>query len=56
MASEAGLAKRAEQVAQGFEAEEVETFVGDFELCLRRVFSELTSNTGGTRWVRWLVD
>jgi hypothetical protein len=37
VASEAGFAERAEQIAQGFEAEEVEALVGDFEFGLLRV-------------------
>src|SRR5579864_2076593 len=45
VASEAGLAERAEQIAQGFEAEEIETLVGNFEFCLRRILADLSANT-----------
>ena len=51
VASEAGFAKGAEQVAERFEAEEVEALVGDFEFGLLGVFTELAAGAGGTRWV-----
>ena len=60
MASEAGFAERAEQVAQGFEAEEVEALVGDFEFGLLLVLADLAAGAGWARriggWVRWTID
>src|SRR5271156_4368456 len=41
VASKAGFAERAEQVTQGFEAQEVEALVGDFKLGLRSAFADL---------------
>ena len=55
VASEAGFAEGAEQVAQGFEAEEVEALVGDFEFGLLR-FSGLSADAGLARGVVRLVD
>ena len=56
VASEAGFAERAEQVAQRFEAEEVEALVGDFEFGLLLVFADLSAGAGRARGIRWLVD
>src|ERR1700677_2717228 len=56
VASEAGLAERAEQIAQRSEAEEIETLVGYFKLGLGSVFAELAAYAGGARGIWWLID
>src|ERR1700691_3265175 len=56
MASEAGLAERAEQVTQRLEAEEVEALIGDFKFCLLLILSDLPADAGGARRIWLLVD
>ncbi len=52
VAAEAGLAQRAEQILQGFEAEKVERLVGDLELdLLVRALRRLTRC-----WLAGLVE
>jgi hypothetical protein len=46
VASKARFAERAQQIAQRFEAEEVEALVGDFELGLLGVFADLSAYAG----------
>ena len=43
VASEAGFAERAEQIAEGFESQEVQALVGDFEFGLLR-FADLPAD------------
>ena len=56
VASKAGFAERAEQVAQGFEAEEVEAFVSDFEFGLLLVLADLAAAGGRAGRVRGFID
>src|ERR1700689_1687336 len=46
VASKTGFAERPEQVAQGFEAEEVEALVGNFEAGLLLRISHLATHAG----------
>ncbi len=56
MASEAGFAEGAEEVAEGFEAEEVKALVGDFELGLLLRVPDLSADAGAFRRVVRLID
>ena len=55
VAAEAGLAERAHQVAQGAEAEEVESLVGDFEARLRLRLAYLAAGGGAAGGIVRLV-
>jgi len=56
VASEAGFAEGAEEVAEGFEAEEVKALVGDFELGLLLRVPDLSADAGAFRRVVRLID
>src|ERR1700677_415470 len=56
VASEAGFAERAEQIAERFEAEEVEAFVGYFKFCMGCVFSGLPAHARLAGRIMRLID
>src|SRR5581483_3186354 len=45
VSAKTGFAQRSQQIAQGAESEEVETFIGDLEFCLRLVLADLPAYT-----------